>query len=379
MSISPWMTDDLLMFRDSLRRFVAAEVAPNEMRWRKRGFVDVSAWKKAGRHGFLCTDIPEEYGGAGGDFRFEAVVYEELGGMGHTSMLTGVHSILAQYIFRHGTEEQKQRYLPRMASGELIGAIAMTEPSAGSDLQAITTRAVLDGEFYVIDGAKTFISNGSLAGLIGVVCKTSPNDGARGTSILLVETKDQPGFEVGRILEKIGQKGQDTCELFFSEVRTPARNLLGGTEGQGFYQLMNDLPYERAGIGVIAVKSMETAFALTLDYVKQRSAFGKRLIEQPVIRHKLAELKSQIRVARVFIDDCILKVVDGSLDNETAAMAKWWLTDLQGKVIDECLQFFGGYGYMEEYPISRFYADARASRIYGGANEIMKEVISRAL
>ena len=379
MADSAWMTDELHMFRDSLRKFAAAEIAPHEPGWRKRGFVDKQAWEKAGAHGFLCTDIPTEYGGGGGDFCFEAVMFEEIGGAGHTSMQTGVHSILANYILRHGTEEQKRRYLPEMAAGRLIGAIAMTEPAAGSDLQAISTHAVCDGDEYVINGSKTFISNGSVAGLIGVVCKTGSEKGARGMSILLVETQDRPGFKVGRILEKIGQKGQDTCELFFDDVRTPANNLLGAAEGRGFFQLMDDLPYERVGIGVTAVASMETALGLTLDYVKERKAFGKRLIDQQAIRHKLAELKTQVRVARVFIDDCIIKVVNNSLDNKTAAMAKWWLTDLQGKVIDECLQFFGGYGYMEEYPISRFYADARVARIYGGANEVMKEVISRDL
>lgn len=378
--ISPrWITDELAMFRDTVRKFVEAEIAPHEDRWRKQGHVDPALWRKAGAIGLLCTDIPSEYGGGGADFRCEAIIGEETVGRGYTAWAPLVHSILAHYILGHGTEAQKHRFLPRLASGDLIGAIAMTEPSAGSDLQGIRTRAVRDGGTYVLDGSKTFISNGSIAGLIGVVCKTSPEDRARGMSILLVETAGLEGFKVGRILDKIGQKGQDTCELFFNDVHVASENLLGEAEGHGFFQLMNDLPYERTAIGVAAVAAMETAFSITRIHVSERQAFGAPLIQMQTVRHKLAELKTQIRVARTFIDDCIERVTANTLDNETAAMAKWWLTDLQGKVMDECLQLFGGYGYMTEYPISRFYTDARIMRIYGGANEVMKELISRKL
>lgn len=376
---SPWMTDELEMFRDAVRRFVENEIVPNDARWREQHHVDRALWNKAGEVGLLCTDIPVEYGGVGGDARYEAVVVEEMGRHGITSLGHTVHSILAHYVLNYGSEEQKQRWLPCMATGELVGAIAMTEPGAGSDLQAIKTRAVRDGDHYVLNGAKTFISNGLHAGLVGVVAKTDTTKGAKGISIIMAETRDLPGYRVGRVLDKIGQNGYDTTELFFDDCRVPADCLLGPTEGQGFVQLMRDLPYERALLSLVGVAAMECALALTIEYTRSRKAFGQPLLAMQNTRFKLADVKTQVRVARVFIDDCIEKLKDGKLDTETASIAKLWITETQCKVIDECLQFFGGYGYMREYPISQLYVDARVQRIYGGASEVMREIIARTL
>jgi acyl-CoA dehydrogenase len=377
--IPPWMDDDLTIFRDSVARFVESEMVPHDEQWRKQQHVGKEIWRKAGEMGLLCTDIPVDYGGVGGDFRHEAVLYEETSRRGISGFGQGVHSICAHYLLNHGTEEQKTRLLPRMASGELIGAIGMSEPSAGSDLQGLKTRAVRDGDSYLVNGSKTFISNGYLAGLIALVVKTQPGAGAKGTSILLVETQDLPGFRVGRILDKMGMKSQDTSELFFEDVRVPAANLLGGVEGQGFYQLMRDLPYERALIAVAGVAAMEGALAQTLRYVKDRKAFGKSIAEFQNTKFKLAELATKTRVARVFVDDCIARVVAGTLDTVTASMAKYWVSETQQQVIDECVQLHGGYGYMNEYLVCRMFADARVQSIYGGTNEIMKELISRSL
>jgi acyl-CoA dehydrogenase len=376
---STWMDDDLDLFRDTVAKFVDAEVLPHDEEWRKRQHVGHEIWRKAGELGLLCTDVAAEFGGGGGDFRHEVIVYEELARRAITGFGQSVHSICAHYLVNHGTAEQKQRFLPRMASGELVGAIGMTEPAAGSDLQGIRTRAVRDGDHYVVNGSKIFITNGYLAGLIALVVKTDPAQGAKGTSILMVETKDLPGFRVGRILDKMGMKAQDTAELFFEDVRVPAANLLGGAEGKGFYQLMADLPYERLIIAVIAVATIEGALEQTLAYVRERKAFGKAIAEFQHTRFKLAELATEVRIARVFLDDCIRRQLEGTLDTATASMAKYWCTDLQQKVTDDCLQLFGGYGYMTEYPISRMFADARVQRIYGGTNEIMKEVIARSL
>jgi acyl-CoA dehydrogenase len=290
-----------------------------------------------------------------------------------------VHSIAAHYLVNHGTEAQKQRFVPRLARGERVGAIAMTEPGAGSDLQGLKLRARRDGDHYVLNGSKTFITNGFLAELVIVVAKTDPALGAKGISLFIVETKDLHGYRVGRMLDKIGLKAQDTSELFFDDVRVPADNLLGGVEGQGFFQLMSDLPYERTIISAIAVAAMEGALAQTLAYVQERKAFGQAIAEFQTTRHKLAEIATQVKVARCFVDRCIEQRVAGTLDAVMASMAKQWTTDLQGRVIDECLQLFGGYGYMNEYPIARMYVDARVQRIYGGANEIMKELVARAL
>ena len=376
---SSWMDDDLAIFRDSVARFVETQMVPYDERWRKQQHVGREIWRKAGAMGFLCTDIAEDYGGAGGDFRHEAVLYEETSRRGISGFGQGVHSICAHYLLNHGTEEQKRRLLPRMASGELIGAIGMSEPGAGSDLQGLRTRAESDGESYVINGSKIFISNGSLAGLIALVVKTQPGAGAKGTSIIMVETEGLAGYRVGRILDKMGMKSQDTAELFFEDVRVPAANLLGGVEGQGFYQLMRDLPYERALIAVTGVAAMEGALAETIKYVKERKAFGKSIAEFQNTKFKLAEAATKTRVARIFIDDCITKIVAGTLDSVTASMAKYWITDTQQEVLDECLQLHGGYGYMNEYLVCRLFTDARVQRIYGGTNEIMKELIGRSL
>jgi len=376
---SPWIDDELELYRDAARRFVDTEIVPNDERWREQHHVDRELWDKAGAAGVLCTDIPAEYGGLGGDARHEAVVTEAVAGRGITSFGHTVHSILAHYVLNHGTEEQRRRWLPRMASGELVGAIAMSEAGAGSDLQAIKTRAQREGDHYVINGSKTFISNGLHAGLVGVVAKTDPAQRAKGISILMVEPKDLPGYRVGRVLDKIGQHGWDTAELFFDDVRVPADCLLGGKEGQGFYQMMNDLPYERALLALGGVAAMEYALDLTVDYVRHRKAFGQTLLELQNTRFKLAEVKTLTRVARVFVDDCIVRLAAGTLDTVTASMAKYWVTDMQNKVMDECLQLFGGYGYMREYPISKLFVDSRVQRIYGGSNEIMKEIIARSL
>ncbi|MGO8857132.1 MAG: acyl-CoA dehydrogenase family protein [Steroidobacteraceae bacterium] len=377
--VSPWVDDELAIFRDAAARFVETEMVPYDAEWRKQQNVGKEIWRKAGAMGLLCTDVSADYGGVGGDFRHEVVLYEEMGRRGLSGFGQGVHSICAHYLVNHGTEEQKKRLLPRMARGELIGAIGMTEPAAGSDLQGLKTRAVRDGDDYLINGSKIFITNGYLADLIALVVKTRPGEGAKGTSIIMVETKDLEGYRVGRILDKMGLKSQDTSELFFDNVRVPATNLLGGVEGQGFYQLMADLPYERLLIAVAAVAAMEGGVAETIKYTKERKAFGKTIAEFQNTKFKLAEIATKTRIARVFVDDCITKCLNRTLDTVTASMAKYWVTDMQQDVLDECVQLHGGYGYMNEYLVCRMFADARVQRIYGGTNEIMKEVISRAL
>lgn len=374
-----WMTDELQAYRDTVVRFIETEMAPADEAARQAKTVGRDIWLRAGELGLLCTDIPESYGGVGGDFRHEAIFYEETSRRALNGMNTSVHSIVAHYLLNHGTEEQKRHYLPRLISGELIGAIAMTEPSTGSDLQAVRTRAERRGDGYVLNGSKTFISNGGQAGLVVVVAKTDPTQRARGVSLMLVETRDLPGYRVGKVLDKMGLPAQDTAELFFDDVQLPADAVLGGVEGQGFFQLMSDLPYERAIIGVQAVAAMEGAYQATLEYVRERQAFGQAIADFQNTRFKLAEVATRVKVARIFVDDCVDKLLAGTLDTTTASMLKWWSTDVQGQVIDDCLQLFGGYGYMNEYPIARMYVDARVARIYGGTNEIMKEVISRAL
>ena len=376
---SPWMTEELAIFRAAASRFVETEMVPKDPQWRQQHHLDKAFWRLAGQQGFLCTDIPECYGGGGGDFRHEAVFFEEQWRRGLSGMGQGVHSITAHYILNHGTEAQKQRWLPAMARGELIGAIAMTEPGTGSDLKAIRTRAVRDGDHYVVNGAKIFITNGYLGELLALVVRTDPEAGARGLSILMLETRDLPGFRVGRILDKMGQKSQDTCELFFDDVRVPVANLLGGREGQGFAQLMADLPYERTQVGVQSVAMMEGAIAETVAYVKQREAFGAPLFELQNTRFRLAEAQTLTRVSRVFLDHCIAEVAAGHLDNATAAMCKYWTSERLQQVLDTCLQMHGGYGYMDEYLICRMYADARVARIYAGTSEIMLEVVARSL
>ena len=374
-----WTDPDLERYRDTVVRFIEDEMLPDDAVARQRGHVGHEIWRRAGAAGLLCTDIPEAYGGGGGDFRHEAVFDEEMARRSLTGMNSAVHSIVAHYFLNHGTEQQKQRYLPRMARGETVGAIAMTEPGTGSDLQGIRTRAVRDGDHYVLSGAKTFISNGFLAGVVLVVCKTDLGKGAAGTSILVVDTDNCPGYRVGRVLDKMGLKAQDTSELFFDDVRVPASQLLGGEEGRGFYQLMYDLPYERLIIGLTALAAMEGAYEATLQYVRERKAFGQAIADFQNTRFKLAEVATEIQVGRAFIDRCIEQMVRGELDTATASMAKLWGSEAQGRVIDTCLQLFGGYGYMNEYLIARMYTDARIQRIYGGTSEIMKEVIARAM
>lgn len=364
-------------FRHTVRRFLEAEVVPHIPRWRKAGQVDRAAWRRAGEAGLLCVGLPERWGGGGGDFRFEAVIIEEFARIGFSDFAIPLHSaVIAPYIWRYGTDAQRETWLPRLASGETVAAIAMTEPGAGSDLQAIRSRAVWDGTCYRLSGQKTFISNGQIADLVIVAAKTDPAARARGISLFLVEA-DRPGFRRGRALEKIGKHAQDTSELFFDDVPLPREALLGGREGQGFAQLMEQLPQERLVIAVGAVAAMEAALAETIAHVRTREVFGQPLIAFQNTRFVLAEAKTTARIARVFIEDCIARLLRGALDVETAAMAKWWTTEMQGRVIDACLQLFGGYGYMSEFTIAHRFTDARIQRIYGGTNEIMKELIAR--
>jgi acyl-CoA dehydrogenase len=375
---SPWMDEDLDMMRDAISRYVETEMLPLDAKWRRQHHVDKEAWRQIGSNGFLLMDVPVEYGGAGGDFRHETLLYEELNRRGISGFGQGVHSIAAHYVLNYGTQQQKLRWLPRMASGELIGAIAMTEPGAGSDLKGIRTRAVRDGDHYVINGSKIFITNGSIAELLMLVVRTDPNDRSRGLSILMVETPGLQGYRVGRVLDKMGFHAQDTAELFFEDVRVPVDCLLQ-QEGKGMHMLMGDLPYERLLIAVGGIAAMEGALEETIKYVNERQIFGQPVASFQNTRFKLAEAATHVRVARVFIDRCIEQLVAGELDTETAAMAKWWVTDMQQKVIDECQQLFGGYGYMNDYVVCRMFADSRVQRIYGGTNEVMKELISRAL
>ncbi|HVM81080.1 MAG TPA: acyl-CoA dehydrogenase family protein [Stellaceae bacterium] len=366
------------IFRASVRSFIEREVAPYHAQWEKDGQVSRELWRKAGAAGFLCTGMPPEYGGAGGDFLYAAILSEEFA----RGMFSGpgfrLHSdIVAPYILHYGSEAQKRKWLPAMARGEVITAIAMTEPGAGSDLQGIRTTALRKGEHYVVNGQKTFITNGQMADLVVVVAKTDPSEGAKGITLVLVEA-DRPGFKRGRNLEKLGMKAQDTSELFFDEVRVPLDNLLGG-EGRGFACLMQELPQERLLVGITAVGVMESALEQTIRYTRERKAFGRAIADFQVSRFKLAEMKTEVKVARVFLDHCLELHLEGKLDVETAAMAKWWLSDLENRIVDQCLQLHGGYGYMWEFPIARAYADARVHRIFAGTNEIMKELIARGL
>lgn len=368
------------MLYDMANRFMSDEVLPGYDGFEKNGMVDRACWEKAGAAGLLCASMPEEYGGAGGSYAHEAAIIEAIGHVGVDGFGIALHNaIVAPYILHYGSEEQKRKWLPKLATGELIGAIAMTEPGAGSDLQGIRTRAEKDGNRYRINGSKTFITNGQLANLVIVVTKTDPDRGAKGTSLFVVETDEVEGFERGRNLEKIGMKANDTSELFFNDVSVPASALLGPEEGQGFVQLMQQLPQERLQIGATAVAMAERALAVTIDYVRERKAFGRAILEFQNTQFKLAELKTETTIGRTFYNHCTALHLEGRLSSELASMAKYWLTDLQGKVIDECLQLHGGYGFMNEYPIARMYRDARVQRIYGGTNEIMKVLISRGL
>ena len=375
-----WMSEDVVLLEEQARRFMQSEFTPHLDRWHEQGMYERETWTKAGAAGLLCAAMPEQYGGAGGTFAHEAVINRELSLCGFDSFGAPLHSgIVAPYILHYGTEEQKQRWLPRLATGELVGAIAMTEPGTGSDLQGVRTTARRSGNGYVLNGAKTFITNGQHADLIIVVAKTDPTEKAKGVSLMVVETAEAAGFRRGRKLKKLGLDAADTSELFFEDVALPASSLLGTEEGQGFAQLMRELPQERLIVAIHAMAMMERALELTIAYTKERQAFGRKIIEFQNSQFVLAECKTEATVAKVFLDHCIAQHLDGKLDTSTASMAKYWHTDLLGKITDRCLQLFGGYGYMDEYPISRLYRDARVMRIYAGTNEIMKLLIARGL
>jgi alkylation response protein AidB-like acyl-CoA dehydrogenase len=365
-------------FRDSVRRFMETEVVPQEERWQEQGYVDREIWQKAGANGFLCPSMPEAYGGSDADKLYSVILIEEQARANSSSLGFGLHSeIVAPYLLNYGSEHLKKTYLPRMAAGEMIGAIAMSEPGAGSDLQAVKTTAVKKGDRYVVNGSKTFITNGWNCDLVIVVAKTDPAKGAKGTSLIVVDTSMQ-GFSKGKRLKKMGLKGQDTAELFFDNVEVPAANLLG-QENNGFVYLMQELPWERMQIAIAATAKAEAAIQWTTDYVRERKAFGRTVASFQNTRFKLAELATEAQVARVFVDRCLELLLDKKLDTATASMAKYWCSDIECRIVDECLQLHGGYGYMWEYPIARAYVDARVQRIYGGTNEIMKEVISRSM
>lgn len=376
---SAWINAEARMFRNTVRLFVQKEFVPHHDRWCAQHFPDADAWTKAGAAGLLLPDVPQEYGGGGGTFAHEAVVLEELAQAG-VNFGAGIQSIVAHYLLAYGGESQKRDWLPRMARGELVAAIAMTEPGAGSDLQGIRTHARRDGEHYVVNGSKTFVTNGWHAGLVCLAVKSDPRAaGGKGISLVMVEAKDAPGYRAGRPLEKVGMHAQDTCELFFDDLRVPVANLLGAAEGKGFLQMMEQLPHERLTVGVSAVATTESAVAVTSRYVKERTAFGKPLMDLQNTRFQLAQCMTEARIGRVFLDHCIERFLAGELDDATAAMAKYWLTDSECRVVDACVQLHGGYGYMREYPIARMWADSRAHRIYAGTNEIMKELIAWSL
>jgi acyl-CoA dehydrogenase len=377
---SSWMTEELDSFRDQFRKFLAKDLAPHAGKWRQQKMVDRSAWRALGEMGALLPSVPEAYGGLGATFAYDAAVFEDMQSVVPDAMggVTVSSGIVAHYILNYGSEEQKRRWLPGMARGELIGGIAMTEPGTGSDLQSVRTTAKRQGNRYVVNGQKTFITNGQTADLIIVVARTG-GPGAKGLSLIVVETERNDGFRRGRNLDKIGLHASDTSELFFEDAIAPPENLLGGEEGQGFAQLMQQLPQERLIIAICAVAAMERAIKLTVDYTKERKAFGQPIIDFQNTAFTLAERKTEAMIARVFVDWCVERLVAGDLDAVTASMAKWWCTQKQVETVDECLQLHGGYGYMQEYPISQMFVDARIQKIYGGTNEVMKLLIARSL
>jgi acyl-CoA dehydrogenase len=376
---SPWMNEDLRMYRKALREFIQEEFVPRRPKWREQHRPEMDDWKQAGQTGLLLPDVPEEYGGGGGTFAHQAVVTEELAQAG-VNFGCGVQSIVSHYINHYGNEEQKKKWLPAMAQGELVAAIAMTEPSAGSDLQAIKTSARRDGSDYVINGSKTFITNGGLANLVCVAAKTDPKIAPfRGISMIVVETANLQGYRVGKSLEKVGMPEIDTCELFFDDLRVPAANLLGKSEGAGFAQMMDQLRYERLMISVGAIATIERALAITIQYAKERKAFGQTLMDLQNARFKLAQCKTEAHIGRVFVDNCIMRMIAGQLDAPTAAMAKYWTTEAQCRIVDECVQLHGGYGYMTEYPVAQMWMDSRVQRIYAGSNEVLEELIGWSL
>ena len=373
--------EEISIFSDAVGKFFEKQAPEKRVqKWREDGQVEREFWNEAGAAGLLGVSVPEEYGGHGGDFRHDMVIIDQQARHGVDGFAASLHNvIILPYIVRHGTEEQKKKWLPKMVTGELVTAIAMTEPGAGSDLQNITTTAIKDGNGYRLNGAKTFISSGQLANFIIVVAKTDPNERAKGISLICLETDGAEGFERGKKLDKIGQDAADTSELFFDDVFVPAENVLGGVEGRGFYQLMGELPQERLSIAIGSIIGIEKALETTVEYVKQRKAFGQTIWDFQNTQFTLADLKAKGTAARVFVNDCIKKLLDGELDVATASMAKYWVTELQSEVVDKCLQLHGGWGYINELPIARMYRDTRIARIYGGSNEIMKMLIARSM
>ncbi|MDP2519615.1 acyl-CoA dehydrogenase family protein [Shimia thalassica] len=374
-----WMEEEHHAFGDSVRRFLEDEFQPNREQWKKDGLVPKDFWKKAGEIGILGATIPEEHGGLGLSRHFDAVSFLEQAKIGDSGWGFSVHNIATHYITAFGTEQQKAKWLPDLASGEKVAAIAMTEPGTGSDLQAVKTSAVKDGNNYLINGSKTFITNGGSADLIVLVAKTDPSSRSKGVSLIMIETEGLEGFAVGHRLDKMGMKRNDTAELSFQDVSVPQTNLLGLEEGQGFYQLMRQLPWERLILAYSALGAAQCALDTTLDYVRERKAFGQRIMDFQNTRFKLAEAATKIEILAAFVDQCLAELDQGKLTAEKAAMAKWWSTDVQCEIVDNCLQLHGGYGYMNEYLISELYTDARVQKIYGGTNEIMKELIARSL
>ena len=374
-----WMQEEHHAFGTSVRRFFEDEFQPHRDQWKADGYVPKSFWEKSAEIGILGATIPEEYGGLGLSRHFDAVTFLEQAKIGDSGWGFSVHNIATHYITGFGTEQQKEKWLPKLASGEMVAAIAMTEPGTGSDLQAVKTTALKDGNEYLINGSKTFITNGASADLIVLVAKTDPTSRSKGVSLIMIETEGLEGFSVGRKLDKMGMKRNDTAELSFQDVRVPQTNLLGNEEGQGFYQLMKQLPWERLILAYSALGASQCALATTLAYVKERKAFGQRIMDFQNSRFKLAEAASKIEILAAFVDQCLAELDQGILTAEKAAMAKWWSTDVQCEIVDNCLQLHGGYGYMNEYLISELYTDARVQKIYGGTNEIMKEIIARSL